>query len=112
MENAEKLTSKYSEEHSHRSFLFFTTQTPPRATQATRKISLTTTDSRVIPTKADHLVVGNQLMCSSLGKTISLIPNSPSLSIVLCAALRPHRLFLLQFEMPIDIQLTFEHSCW
>lgn len=59
MEDAEKLTSKCSEEHCDRSFLFFTTQTPPRATQAARKISFTITDSRVIPTKADHLVVGN-----------------------------------------------------
>lgn len=66
----------------------------------------------MIPTIADHLVWDNQLMCSYLGRTISLILNSPPLPVVLSVALRPHRLFLVQFGMSIDIQLTFEHLYW
>lgn len=41
-----------------------------------------------------HLVLDIQLMCSSLGKTISPALNFPQLPIVLCIGLRPHRLLV------------------
>jgi hypothetical protein len=47
--------------------------------------------------RADHLVLDNQLVCSSLGKTTSFAPSFLQLSIVLCVGLRPQPFGLLKW---------------
>ena len=42
--------------------------------------------------RADHLILDNQLVCSSLGKTISPAHLIPQLPVVLCLGLRPGEL--------------------
>jgi hypothetical protein len=65
--------------------------------------------------RADHLALNNQLLYSSLGKTISLEPSFPQLSNVLYVGLRTYRLSHVQFGMSIGVilvQLMFGQSCW
>lgn len=51
-----------------------------------------------------------QLICSSLGKTISPAPSFPQSPIVLCVRFRSHMFLSVQFGMFIDaifVQLVF-----
>lgn len=63
----------------------------------------------------DNLVLGNQLVCSSLVEATSATPNFPKLPIALCMALRSRGLFPTWFDMFIGIilaQHTFGQSRW
>lgn len=56
--------------------------------------------------KDDHLALDNQRVCSSLGRTNS---------VVFCIGLRPHGLFPANFGMFIGfvlVQLMLDQSCW
>lgn len=59
--------------------------------------------------KGDHLVLDNQLVCSSLGKATSLVPSFPQLPIPLCAGFRPHELLPVHSGMFIGIILFSSH---
>lgn len=52
------------------------------------------------------LVFDNQLMCPSLGKTISPAPSTPRLSVVLCAGLMPHKLYPISITMSLIVTLV------
>jgi hypothetical protein len=60
--------------------------------------------------EADHLVLDNQVVCSSLRKTISPTLGIPQWPVVLCVGLEPHRHFLLYFSMSIVVVLV-EFMC-
>lgn len=64
--------------------------------------------------KADDLLLDNQLVYFSLGKTIFFTLNIPWLPVVLCAGLRSCGLSLVYFDISIVVfvQLKFMQSCW
>lgn len=53
-----------------------------------------------------HLASDNQLLCPSLGKTISPCPRIPWLFTILCASFRPHGLFHVDFGISIVVVLV------
>lgn len=63
---------------------------------------------------ADHLVLDNQLVCSSMGKTISATLSIPYLSIVLCIRLRSHELSPFHVSMStgfVLVKFMFRQPC-
>lgn len=54
----------------------------------------------------DHLVLDNQLLCSSLGETIHLIPSIPQLLGILCVELGSCELSLVLLAMFIGVILV------
>lgn len=54
----------------------------------------------------DYLVLDNQLMYPSLGRTTSLIPSSPQIPVVLYVEWRPNALFSSHFAMSTDVILV------
>lgn len=64
--------------------------------------------------RADRLVLCNQSVCSSLGKTMSPTLSLPYLPVVLRVGLRPCALFLFHFSMFITVLLglMFWQPCW
>lgn len=56
--------------------------------------------------RAGHLSVDNQSVCSSLQRVPPSTPSFTQLLLVLCGRLRPCGLFLIHFDMSIDVSLV------
>jgi hypothetical protein len=66
--------------------------------------------------RADHLILNDQLVCSSLGKTFFFsILSILYLLVVLCVKLRIHGLYHVHFDMffvVVLVQPTVRQTCW
>lgn len=52
-----------------------------------------------------HLVFDNQLVCSSLGKTVSPALRIPSWPVALCVGLRSHEFSMVHISMSVSLSL-------
>lgn len=65
--------------------------------------------------RLEHLLLDNQLVCSSLEKTVSLPHSIPSLHIILCVGLRFLRISSSSFYKSVGVflaQFMFSQLYW